>query len=130
MNLLLGKGKEVPGPGHIGLEHHPCFYGCVTRCIWWHWSNQNYINELQDCKTWHGHHHNLLKVWSVSIYKQDSLDQCSMPINADQNADIDPEFLSIPINWEELIAIDQNWSALGLVPQFWSALGIDRGSPV
>ena len=46
---------------------------------------------------------------------QDSLDQCPMPINADQNSDIDPngdEFQSgIDRYWEELIEVDRHWEA-------------------
>ena len=64
---------------------------------------------------------------------QDSPNQCPMPINADQNHDIDLKCLSMLIiadqNWEEWIRIDRNWSTFGSMPGFCSVLGIDRGSP-
>ncbi len=79
---------------------------------------------------------------------QDSLDQCPMPINADQNSGIDPnvdQFLSMPdqaelirhwsaLNWSELIGNDRHWEAFRInamiligIDRHWSALGIDRG---
>ena len=40
------------------------------------------------------------------LQTQDSLDQCPMSINTDQNPDIDPKYLSIPIG------IDQHWAMI------------------
>ncbi len=87
-------------------------------------------------------------VYSGSLV-QDSLDQCPMPINADQTSGIDPnvdqfwsmkinadKFRSIPINADQsaLRGIDRNWSALIGNDQHWEAfrinamilIGIDR----
>ncbi len=66
---------------------------------------------------------------------QDSLDQCPMPIKANQNCHIDPnadqnrslpinvnQIWSIPINAGSRIGIDRNWSALNRIDRKWSAL--------
>ncbi len=76
-------------------------------------------------------------------HPQDSLDQCPMPINADQNCGIDPnvdQFLSMPINarssridWQflltfywcldpALIGIDRHWEELIGIDRNWSAM--------
>ncbi len=57
---------------------------------------------------------------SFNCIWQDSLNQCPMPINADQNHGIDLKCRSRPID------IDQNWSKLRGVDWHWSEL-IDIG---
>ncbi len=84
--------------------------------------------------------------WSTPV----NADQCwSMPINtnhmsinADQNYGIDPTYLSIKINQNQIRihGIDRHWSlftGVGInstirisIEWYWSAMGIDRWSPV
>ncbi len=70
-----------------------------------------------------------LKCIFVGTNLQDYLDQCPMPINADQN---DGKCFSKPIIADQLLSMpDQGISkisTLGSMPEFRSALGIDGGS--
>ncbi len=48
----------------------------------------------------------IMKQGCWTLYIQDSLDQCPMPINADQNSGIDPkvnQFCSMPINADQFV---------------------------
>ncbi len=71
----------------------------------------------------HGHK----EILEAPGWFQDSLDQCPMPINVDQNSSIDPnvdQFRSMPINSDQcrLIGIERNWSELIGIDRQWSAL--------
>ncbi len=66
------------------------------------------------------------RIWAIGEYwktKHDSLDQCPMPINTNQNIGIDLKYFSI------IISIRINAAVLMDIDQHWTALGNDPGSP-
>ncbi len=81
----------------------------------------------------------LVESSSINPPKQDSLDQCPMSINADQNHGIDPKRLSMPVIADQcrlipinsiiraLVGIDRHWYRCQNFDRHWSALSIDRG---
>ncbi len=79
-------------------------------------------------------------MWSVKDHIHDSLNQCLMPINADQCQLIVLNTALIPIDTNEdqcgiyfsIYSISnqfQNFDGIDQSCRYWSALGIDRGSP-
>ncbi len=116
-----------------------------TTCTDLQWYPASNIALLSYCAILHNWHksiyiaHFCQRTWKFAVpWYQDSLDHCSMLINADKNPGVDPKYLC--------------WSALGSMPQwcspqfvqvldarakasprktpFWLALGNDPGSPV
>ncbi len=66
----------------------------------------------------------ILKIDSLLYICQDSLNQCPMPINANQNHGIDPKCLSMPIiaNQSELIDIEINASIWIGIDWHWAVI--------
>ncbi len=90
-----------------------------TTCTDLQWYPASNIALFSYCAILHNWHNSTFLSTNMKVvprWYQDSLNQCSMLINADKNPGIDPKYLC--------------WSALGSMPQFWSALGNDPGSRV
>ncbi len=64
--------------------------------------------------------HMLITMGQFAKDLQDSLNQCPMPMNGDQNTGIDPKCRSIPLNsnqCQSMIVIDRN--RLALIKIYW-----------
>ncbi len=76
-------------------------------------------------------------LWRVICDRWKNVQCRTMQINTNQNSEIDPKFLCIPINvdqcrikqhWSTLRSIEKGWLALWSIAQLLSVLAIDRES--